>query len=332
MYKDLIKDSKYDFLRTNEKLNDNIALLTLGGSIAYGTNNANSDIDIRGIRLNSREEILTMNCDDKPYENKELDVVVYPLKQIVKLLTNCNPNTIEILGTKEEHILYMNEVGKMIRDNKKLFLSKIAYHSFGGYAISQLRRLQNALARDTYNIDQKEEHILGAMKRAMVAFNDKYEKTNLNIYLDKSTNPDLTMELNMDINLTKYPVRDMFGILSEMSNIIKDYNQIKHRNNKKTKESMYKHAMHLIRLYLMGLDVLEREEINTYRTYDKDFLTDIREEKYTFEYIFELVDYYEKRFEYAYKHTSLPDKPDHKKINELVSEINLKQILIMKGN
>lgn len=48
----------YDFLRNNEHLGSNIILLGLGGSYAYGLENPNSDVDIRGIALNSKEEVL----------------------------------------------------------------------------------------------------------------------------------------------------------------------------------------------------------------------------------------------------------------------------------
>lgn len=36
--KEILKTSDYNFLRTNEKLETNICYLTVGGSIAYGTN------------------------------------------------------------------------------------------------------------------------------------------------------------------------------------------------------------------------------------------------------------------------------------------------------
>ena len=57
--KQLLKTEEYDFLRTDPHLGKNIILLTLGGSWAYGTNIETSDIDIRGIALNSKAELLT---------------------------------------------------------------------------------------------------------------------------------------------------------------------------------------------------------------------------------------------------------------------------------
>ncbi|MDY5521409.1 MAG: hypothetical protein SPF73_06275 [Agathobacter sp.] len=37
----------------------------LGGSYAYGTNNDNSDIDFRGITLQSTSDLLGMHCSEQ---------------------------------------------------------------------------------------------------------------------------------------------------------------------------------------------------------------------------------------------------------------------------
>lgn len=332
LIKEKIQGEEYDFLR-GDRFKDNIMLLTVGGSYAYGTNVANSehtsDVDIRGIYLNSPMEVLTMNCVGKPYEDKDTDSVIYPFKQMIDLLVNVNPNVIEMLGTKEEHIFKLSEEGKMLKDNVDLFLTQRVSNSFGGYAISQLRRLQNALARDSYAQVDKEKHILQSIKRQMCTFEDKYEvltESGLNLYIDKSDKEDYETEIFIDMDLRGYPLRDIKSMLSEMSNIVKDYGKLNHRNNKKDDVHLNKHAMHLVRLFLMGTEILEGKGINTYRENDREFLLDIRNGKYSYNDIFEMVDEYKVRFEYAEKHSPLPKKVDRDKINELVYEINKKVI------
>ena len=47
------------FLKNDEHLGSNIILLGLGGSYSYGMSiEGKSDVDIRGVSLNSKEEIL----------------------------------------------------------------------------------------------------------------------------------------------------------------------------------------------------------------------------------------------------------------------------------
>jgi hypothetical protein len=52
-----------------------------------------------------------------------------------------------MLGCKPEHYIRFR-IGKEMIANRKLFLSQRAVASFGGYANQQLRRLENAIARE----------------------------------------------------------------------------------------------------------------------------------------------------------------------------------------
>lgn len=138
--KDKLNSKEYDFLRKDSHLGDNILILTTGGSIAYGTNVDTSDIDIRGVTLENKQDIMGLS-DFEQFEDKSTDTVIYGLKKFISLCINCNPNVLEILGTKQEHLLVISKEGELLRDNVELFLSKRAIQSFGSYATSQLRRL-----------------------------------------------------------------------------------------------------------------------------------------------------------------------------------------------
>ena len=153
--RDILDTKDYDFIKNEDCLNNKIILLGLGGSYAYGTNNENSDIDIRGIALNSKKELLTFPTFEQ-YVDETTDTVIYSFRKIISLLLKCNPNTIEMLGLKPEHYLYVSPVGQELLDNKKLFLSKKAVHSFGGYANQQLYRLQQKSASQMKQADLEE--------------------------------------------------------------------------------------------------------------------------------------------------------------------------------
>jgi predicted nucleotidyltransferase len=330
----LLETEKYDFLRNSPYLGDNIIFLTLGGSHAYGTNIETSDIDVRGVTHNPANTLIGLQQFEQMTDNPT-DTVVYSFSKLISLILNCNPNTIELLGCKPEHYFVMTDIGREIIANQKLFLSKRAVNSFGGYATAQLHRLQNALARDKYTQPEKEEHILGSCKRTLMTFAEKYtdfDEGSIKLFIDKSDEPDLETEIFADISLKRYPLRDYKAIISEMSNIVRDYSKINHRNNKKDDLHLNKHAMHLVRLYLMCFDILEKEQIITYRENDLDLLMSIRNGEFqkpagTYaQDFFDLIGDYEKRLAYAAENTALPKNPDYKRVEEFVMSVNMRNL------
>lgn len=329
-FQQLLSSSSYSFLKTNEHLGENIILLGLGGSHAYGTNVEGSDLDIRGIALNRKEEILT-NQNFEQFVNEETDTTIYSFNKIITLLSNCNPNTIEILGLKPEHYLYLSSIGQELLDNSHLFLSKKAVHSFGGYANQQLRRLENKSNR-LVGQAQNEEHIYKTIEHASYDFKNRYftmPDDAIKLYIDRAVQEGYDTEIFMDVNLSHYPLRDYKGMWSEMQSIVKAYGKIGKRNEKAIEHNkLGKHMMHLIRLYMMCLDILEKEEVVTYREKEHDLLMDIRNGKYLdinkqpIPEFYEMVNDYEKRLDYAKENTSLPSNPDYKKINDFLMSVN----------
>jgi len=327
--KDRLNSSEYEFLRTDPHLGSNILILTTAGSIAYGTNVDTSDIDIRGVTLETKQDILGLSSFEQ-FEDRHTDTVIYGLKKFIALCLNCNPNVLEILGTRPEHLLVITKEGQLLRNNVNLFLSKKAIQSFGNYATAQLRRLQNALARDSYPQAEKEKHILNSILGQMEHLKRTYKSftgSEINLYIDESDKEDMDTEIFIDIDLKHYPLRDFKNIYSEMSNIVKDYSKLNHRNSKKDELHLNKHAMHLIRLLITGTEILEGKGINTYREKEREFFLDIRNGKYKYSEIFEMVDEYEQRFNLAAENTSLPDEPDYKRVEELMIEIYSKALL-----
>lgn len=332
--KALIQTPSYDFLRKNEHLGDHIIFLTLGGSHAYGTNTDTSDVDIRGCALNSGSDLLGLTNFEQVV-NTETDTTVYAFNKLVSLLLNCNPNTIELLGCKPEHYFKITPIGQEMIDNRKLFLSKRAVNSFGGYATQQLRRLENAIARDKLPQSRKEEHILNSMKGAIRGFEGRYtkfDKGSVILFTDESKREDLDREIFANVHLDHYPVREFNSMVNELTNIITAYEKLGHRNHKKDDNHLNKHAMHLIRLYLICLDILENEDIVTYREKEHDFLMSIRNGEFQKEdgtyrqEFFDMVTDYEKKLEYARKNTSLPDNPNMKLVQEFVMSVNRRSL------
>ncbi len=332
--KEMVAGEQYDFLRTNPHLKGRIVFLTLGGSHAYGTNVETSDVDIRGCALNGKEDLLGLSSFEQVVTG-ETDTTVYAFNKLVSLLMNCNPNTIEMLGCKPEHYFQISDIGREMIANRKLFLSQRAVASFGGYANQQLRRLENAIARDKLPQARKEEHILKSMEGAVKSFETRYSQIpagGIRLYTGDSQREELDREIFADIYLTKYPAREFSSILNDLSNVLGTYEKLNGRNRKKDNEHLNKHAMHLVRLYLMCLDILEKEDICTYRENDREFLLEIRNGKYQREddtyrdEFFQMIDELEQRMNYAKQHTNLPKTPNYHAVEEFVMDVNRRAI------
>jgi predicted nucleotidyltransferase len=233
----ILPSSEYDFIKTDEHLGRHVIILGLAGSYSYGTNNENSDIDVRGVTLNRRSDLIGLTSYEQ-YVDANTDTTIFTFNKMISLLLNCNPNTLELLGLKPEHYLYLNDIGKSLIEHTNLFLSKRAIQSFGGYADAQLRRLQNS----------------------------------------------------------------------------------------------NKHAMHLVRLFMMAIDILNKGEINTFRRDEHELLLSIRRGEYqksdgTFsKEFYEIVSEYESKLSEATKNTKLPDEPDMEKVEKYVMSVNTKVV------
>ena len=329
-FKKLMNSEEYDFLRTNERLGNRIMLLGLGGSYAYGTNNENSDIDFRGVALQMPSDLLGFT-EFEQYEDDKTDTVIYGFNKLVKLLLNCNPNTCELLGLDEDQYLIKSPLGQEFIDNTNLFLSKRAIHSFGGYADAQLRRLQNAIARDALPQSEKEKHILKSVMHALDDVNRRFYGRidgGLKLYIDKSENPEYETEIFVDADYHHLPLRDYDEIWGTMRSVVREYDKIGKRNKKKDDNHLNKHAMHLIRLFMMAIDILEKGEIITHRVDDLDTLLAIRRGDYmqadgSFSpAFFEMLEKYERKLDEAASKTKLPDNPDMEKVEKFVERIN----------
>ena len=330
----LMSSTEYDFLRTNPRLGNRIMLMGLGGSYAYGTNNENSDIDFRGITLNLPSDLLGLT-EFEQYEDENTDTVIYAFNKVVKLLLECNPITIELLGLDEEQYLMKTTLGQELLDHKQLFLSKRAAKSFGGYASAQLRRLQNAIARDSMPQQEREQHIYNSVRNALEDFrrkNQMFDKGNINIYIDKSDNPEFQTDIFIDAEYKHLPLRDYENMLGAMNSVIRDYDKIGKRNRKKDDNHLNKHAMHLIRLFMMAIDILEKGEIRTHRTEDLELLKSIRrgdfqkEDKSFSKEFYEILSDYENQLDIATKNTQLPDNSDMEKVEKFVEYVNRRAI------
>jgi predicted nucleotidyltransferase len=142
-------------------LSKNLVYLAITGSQSYGISTNNSDVDYYGIVVPPKEIIFPHlngkvlgfgTYNDKfenwaeahiQHENVEYDFMIFNIIKAFQLIMVGNPNQIDNLFVTDDCIEHITEVGQMIRDNRKLFLSKECLFKFIGFASGQLKRIKS---------------------------------------------------------------------------------------------------------------------------------------------------------------------------------------------
>lgn len=164
-------------------LETNVCYETIMGSMAYGVSSDTSDMDIYGFGIPPRdmvfphlsgeirgfgpqqpifEQYQKHHIEDKDAlggKGREYDLVVYNIVKYFNLCMNCNPNMIDSLFTPQTCVVHSTYVGSLVRDNRKLFLSKKAWAPFKDYAYSQLHAISSKefikIAKKTREFEKK---------------------------------------------------------------------------------------------------------------------------------------------------------------------------------
>lgn len=333
----ILEKPEYQFLQDDPHLGGNIMFLTFGGSLAYGTNLDQSDIDIRGVTGNLEKELLGMSKFEQVVDAKT-DTTIYGFMKFLNLLMGCNPKAMEMIGCKEEDYTLISRSGQMLLDNKKLFFSKKAILTFGVYAQTQLRIFQADSAENPVSEEKKARFALTSCAEALPVLESQYHIPHGMLKLGIVTGKDNMPEIRAYFNAKSCPenrlgilLKDLNAFTESLIGLDKQYSSFGKRNKRaknKSRQQLNKHVMHLIRQYRMVFDVLEDQTVRTYRDEDHDLLMSIRngaymkeDGTYTDEF-FDMVSELDKRFQYDIRHTELPDLPDQRKIEELAIEIN----------
>ena len=146
-------------------MTSNLCYLALCGSESYGVSQSSSDKDLKGWAIPSKDMVYpyatrihlvdpvpesykinkqTKNFTAVKYAGNDYDFEIHYINKMFKLLAESNPTAIDILFVREEFVLHSNEIGELVRSNRKKFLSKSAVEKYIGYAYGQLRKIREA--------------------------------------------------------------------------------------------------------------------------------------------------------------------------------------------
>ena len=343
-------------------LNKNTIFLTLAGSVAYGTNHAGSDIDVRGIAIPPKEYFHGyLNTFEQAEFKGEPDMVVFDIRKFIKLAADCNPNIIEFLFTDNKSWLGVEpKLFGPLHDNRNLFLSKKAKHTFSGYAMSQLKRinlhykwLKNPPSapptRAAMGLAERFLLPKEQIAAAQAQLKHKIEEWDIDWQqMDRAERIVMQERLSLMLAELGYTRETAFlqgagAILGFDTNFIRylqlekafeqemaDWNSYldwkQNRNPARAAlEAKYgydcKHGMHLVRLMRMGREILESGVVCVNRP-DADELKAIRNGAWSYEKLIEWAKNEEESLGDLYRTSIIvPKDPDRKKIDALCASI-----------
>jgi hypothetical protein len=142
------------------------------GSIAYGVSQDSSDIDIYGFCMPPKHILFPYQCGSilgfgkqpeafnqfqkhhikDPGSEREYDISIFGIVRFFQLCMESNPNMVDSLFVPQRCVLHCTELGQKVRENRKLFLSKLAWHKFKGYAYSQQTKMNDKVSREFVNL------------------------------------------------------------------------------------------------------------------------------------------------------------------------------------
>jgi predicted nucleotidyltransferase len=308
----------------------------VSGSRAYGTNLETSDEDTKGICIPDLEYYLSYHKRFEQYETKNPDMVIYELRKFIKLAADCNPNIIEVLFADESDILYMDDLGKMLRDNRQMFLSAKAKHTFAGYAFQQAKRIKNHKAwhdkapekpkREDYDLPEGRS----LMDHSQIINIDKEFGFNK----DKPPSSDAR---EMVAQKHGEKIASAYFFEKRWRVAMRDYENYESWKATRNKERYatevafnydVKMAYHLIRLSRMCKEILTTGKVYVKRP-DAEEIKAIRRGEWSYEQVLEEAELLEKECNEIYQAKSyvVPHAPDVSRIDELCIEILKKRLM-----
>ena len=299
--------------QVHELLPENLILLGYRGSIAHNMyvpqSNKDSidDKDLMGIFVAPLEHYLGFGRDDvhEKFIN-EWDSVCYEIRKFIQLLLKCNPNVLSLLWVDEQHVIYQHELGRRLRENRRLFVSKQAYHSFNGYAYAQFKRMTH------FNQEAQAE---------MTALENALQQQGIAI-----SEPRVNQEQRDTLLANgEFSGKRLGELLDRYQGIKRKYFSGGYMGSKRRELVRRvgfdaKNASHMIRLLRMGVEFLVEGELHVARA-DAENLLEIKRGEWPLERVTAEAERLFKLAEEAYVRSSLPANPDTTRAEELCLEL-----------
>ena len=112
----------------------------MAGSRAYGTVTSSSDEDLRGIFAMPAASYLELERPPDQLGDERGNVVFYSLRRVVELLSQANPNILELLFMPEDCVKAASVEMQSLIARREMFVSRQCADTHAGYAMSQIKK------------------------------------------------------------------------------------------------------------------------------------------------------------------------------------------------
>lgn len=152
----------FNITKGQEWIIDNLILLHQSGSRLYGFATEESDHDYIGITIAPVDYwVGSRRYDQFIFSDKEkgVECTIFDVRKFIHLASNSNPSIIESLYVPKSRIVFEDWIWTdIIKPSADKLVSRQAFHTFNGYAHSQLHKLEAKLSNKTGRRDIVEEY------------------------------------------------------------------------------------------------------------------------------------------------------------------------------
>ena len=290
---------------------------TVHGSRAYGLATETSDTDLRGVFVPSSLAFLGyVECPDQLKPGPER--VLYEIRKLFRLAAVCNPTVIEVLFTDASDHVAVSPEGERLLSDRRAFLSRLAGDSFGKYGLAQLHRIRTH-RRWLLSPPQRkpERRDFGLPERSVIP-RDQQGAAEAMLADGRLAEADLPAHF-LDLLDRERRYRASLREWQQYQEWTRSRNPVRAELERKFGYDT-KHAMHLIRLLRMAVEILAREEVLVRRPDAADLLA-IRRGVLTFEALLEQAESLGSQAKVVAASSPLPPRPDEAGLNTLCADL-----------
>jgi predicted nucleotidyltransferase len=290
---------------------------TVHGSRAYGLERPDSDLDLKGVIVGPASWYHGFLGGEEQLE-LSADHVWFELRKFVRLAAAANPTVLELLFTEPSDHRTLTPAGRRLLAARDEFLSLKVAETFNGYALGQLKRIQTHRrwllepprkqpARVDFGLPETAALRRDQLGAAEALLGDEPEA-----------------RAGADTNFIELLARE-----KRYRQARAEWSQyqtwLAQRNRARAAleaEHGYdtKHAMHLVRLQRMALEILETGQVHVRRA-DRAELLAIRAGAWTYDALLAASEAMTLRVNALRDSSSLPAEPDYARLDRLCASI-----------